>query len=78
VNPAFISSGGIIVPNKARTTPHFRKISKLNGVTCVTIEENKLCCPRSIYKLRCALEILLATRLAVNIVVVKTLLPSYP
>jgi hypothetical protein len=59
-NPAFISSGGIIVPNKARTTPHFRKISKLNGVTCVTIEnEYDYCTPRSIYKLRCALEILL-------------------
>ena len=28
-NPAFINNGGIIVPNKARKTPHFKKILKL-------------------------------------------------
>ena len=26
--PAFISNGGIMVPNKARKIPHFKKISK--------------------------------------------------
>jgi hypothetical protein len=53
-NPAFISSGGIMVPNKARTTPHFRKISKLNGVTCVTIEnENTITAPPEAY-INCA------------------------
>jgi hypothetical protein len=36
-----------MVPNKARTTPHFRKISKLNGVTCVTIENDDYCTPEA-------------------------------
>ena len=31
-NPAFISIGGIIVPNKDRTIPHFMKIARLKAV----------------------------------------------
>lgn len=35
-NPAFKSIGGIMVPNKESTIPHFKKIEKLNSLA----EEN--------------------------------------
>jgi hypothetical protein len=31
--PKFIRIGGIIVPNKDKIIPHFRKIARLKGVT---------------------------------------------
>jgi hypothetical protein len=40
--------------------------------------ENTIIAPPRSIQPRCAEEILLATRFAVNIVVVKTLLPTYP
>ena len=71
-NPAFIKSGGIIVPKRDSMTPHFMKILKLKGVDCVTIAKaNTMTAPpNSMYKLRCAEEMPTATRFAVNIVVV--------
>ena len=60
--------------------PHFAKISKLKGVTCVNKENvNTITAPpRIIYKLRCVDEIEVATRFAVNIVVVKEAAASKP
>ena len=79
-NPAFNSIGGIIVPKRAMIIPHFAKISKLKGVTCVNkAKVNTITAPpRIIYKLRCVEEMVVATLFAVNIVVVKEEAASKP
>jgi hypothetical protein len=61
-NPAFISSGGIIVPNKARTTPILEKF-KVKWKLVLLSKMKILHCTPEAYINRCALEILLATRL---------------
>jgi hypothetical protein len=63
--------GGIMVP-KGQNNSHLRKMSKLYGAVCVATENEKTITapPSNIYKLRWAEEISIATRLAVNIVVV--------
>ena len=78
--PAFNNIGGMIVPKRATIIPHFKKISKLNGVDCVTIEKRKtmIAPPWSMYRLRCAEVIFVATRLAVNMVVVKEAAAKIP
>ncbi len=75
-----IVAGGIIVPNNAKTIPHFRKIAKLKAVVCVANAKPKtiIAPPNSIYRLRCAEEILRAILFAVNIVVVKDAAAKIP
>jgi len=62
-----------MVPNNAKTIPHFAKISKLKGVTWVyKLKPNTITAPpNNMYKLLCADEMPNATLLAVNMVVVK-------
>ena len=78
--PILNKIGGIMVPNKEIISPHFKKIPKLNGVICVQIEKPKTIIepPRSMYKLRCAADIFVATLLAVNMVVVKDIAANIP
>lgn len=79
-NPKLSNIGGMIVPKSARKIPHFRKILKLNGVVCVkNAKANTIIAPpKSMYKLRCAEEIPMATLLAVNMVVVNEAAANNP
>ena len=78
--PALNNKGGIMVPKRASMIPHFMKISKLKGVVCVAIANPVTITapPRSMNKLRCADETCVATRLAVNMVVVKEVAAKSP
>ncbi len=79
-NPAVKSSGGMMVPNNETIMPQFKNISKLNGAEIVKKAKLKtmIAPPKSIYKLRCVDEILVATRLEVNMVAVKDVAESIP
>ena len=79
-NPALNNKGGITVPKRASTIPHLAKIPKWKIPVWVAMANPKTITapPNSINKLRCADEIPMPTRLAVNMVVVNEVADRSP